>query len=142
LFGSTSINRRWARSASIDKNVEIGENWRAAIGKSIADANAAVLLVSPAFLGSAFIRTNELPPLLDKSDVSELLILPVILRPCLFRQASFKYPDPIRGPKELCLGDFQCANSPDAPLNSLSEHEQDGVLLSVAERLSAILRKR
>jgi hypothetical protein len=67
--------------------------------------------------------------------------LPIILRPCLFRQASFKYPDPVHGPKELRLAHFQSANSPDRPLNSLNEHEQDRVLLSVAERLSAILHQ-
>jgi hypothetical protein len=59
----------------------------------------------------------------------------------LFKETTFKYPDPVQGPEELSLATLQSANSPTTPLNSLSEHEQDKVLLEVAQTLLAILHQ-
>ncbi|MCA9501168.1 MAG: tetratricopeptide repeat protein, partial [Nitrospira sp.] len=70
-----------------------------------------------------------------------VIILPVIVRHCLFNETTFKYPDPVNGPKELSLAKLQSANSPTTPLNSLSEHEQDKILLEVAQRLLKILHQ-
>jgi hypothetical protein len=122
-----------------DKELEIGENWHTAIQLSLGNARAAVLLVSPAFMASDYIRNGELPGLLRNAKEKGVVILPVILRPCLFAQTRFKYPDPQHGPEELTLASLQAANSPKEPLNSLSEYEQDKVLLSVAERLLALV---
>jgi hypothetical protein len=66
------------------------------------------------------------------------VILPIILRPCLFEETRFRYPDPVHGPDELTLSALQRANPQAQPLSGMSEEaEQDEVLLAVAKRLRA-----
>ena len=126
-----------------DKEIRQGDAWSEQIQEHLYQhARAAVLLVSPAFLASDFIRASELPVLLQKYQLRAqekrmrpMLIIPVILRPCLFDIARFNFPDPVAGPESISLSVFQSANSPSRPLDSMSRSEQDEVLLSVARRL-------
>ncbi|MGB7442082.1 MAG: TIR domain-containing protein [Coleofasciculaceae cyanobacterium] len=122
-----------------DKRLEIGDEWHKEIQDTLQQVKAAVLLVSPAFLASKYIRNSEVPFLLKQAKEQGVKILPIILRSCLFNETKFKYPDPKNGPEELSLGTLQVANSPTKPLNSMAEHEQDQVLLSVAQRLLKIV---
>lgn len=118
-----------------DTKIETGERWQESINRQLQNAKVAVLLISPAFMASKYIRNSELPVLLMNAQKSGVAILPIILRRSLFTTTKFKYPDPARGPEELSLADFQSANPPDKPLNSMLEHEQDAVLVSIAERI-------
>ena len=112
-----------------DKDIETGQDWHDRIQQTLENTKAAVLLVSPAFLASKYIRNSEVPLLLKNAKDRGVTIIPVILRHCLFKETKFKYPDPIQGPNELSLSTLQSANSPTTPMNSLEEHEQDRVLL-------------
>lgn len=96
--------------------------------------------MSPAFLASEFIRNSELPVLLQAAKERGVTIIPVILRPCLFKETSFRYPDPKTGPQTLSLASLQAPGSPEQALNELSEGAQDTVLLGVARRLLALVR--
>jgi hypothetical protein len=118
-----------------DTNIETGERWQESINRQLQNAKVAVLLISPSFMASKFIRNSELPVLLMNAQNSGVTVLPIILRRSLFTTTKFKYPDPTRGPEELSLSDFQSANPPDKPLNAMPEHEQDEVLVSIAERI-------
>ena len=118
-----------------DVEIEIGEQWEKSIEAQLRTANATVLLISPAFLSSKYIRNSELPALLMNAMNRGAAVLPVIVRHSLFAETTFKYPDPVKGPNDLSLSIFQSANPPDKPLNSMEEHEQDKVLLSVAQRI-------
>jgi hypothetical protein len=91
-------------------------------------------------IGARYIRNSELPVLLEAAKERGVVIVTVILRPCLFAETTFKYPDPRQGPQELSLVSLQAANSPHKPLNALDESEQDEVLLSVARRLLKLVR--
>jgi tetratricopeptide (TPR) repeat protein len=125
-----------------DTEIEGGEQWDSSIRAQLLKADVAVLLVSPAFLASKYIRNSELPVLLMNAMNEGRIVIPVILRPCLFAETTFKYPDPTSGPSELSLLVFQSANKPDEPLNSMQEHEQDAVLLSVAQRILKLARSK
>ncbi|MBE9180881.1 toll/interleukin-1 receptor domain-containing protein [Oculatella sp. LEGE 06141] len=122
-----------------DQQLEIGDTWDTEIKTRLHEVKAAVLLVSQALLGSKYIRNTELPVLLKRAKDDGVVILPIIVRSCQLNDITFKYPDPQHGPEELSLSTFQTANSPNKPLNSLEEHEQDRVLLKVAERLQRIV---
>lgn len=124
-----------------DIAIESGEQWHESIKTQLQNAKVAVLLVSPAFLASEYIRNSELPVLLMKAQKSGVTVLPIILRRCLFTTTKFKYPDPLSGPDELSLSTFQSANSPNKPLNAMQEHEQDEVLVSVAEQISNLAQQ-
>jgi len=118
-----------------DKDIQIGETWHDDIRRSLDEATAAILLISPAYLESEYIYSNELPILLRNAKNRGLVILPVILRPCLFAETRFRYPDPITGPEELTLGSLQAANADARPLSAMTESEQDEVLVAVGRRL-------
>lgn len=124
-----------------DKEIEMGDDWHDRIQSGLSQAKAAVLLISPAFLASKYIRNSELPVLLKNAKDSGLIIIPIFLRNCLFAETKFKYPDPVKGPQELSLASLQSANPPDKPLNALLEHEQDAILLSVARRLLKLFQQ-
>ena len=124
-----------------DKDIETGQDWHQRIQQTLGNTKAAVLLASPAFLASKYIRNSEVPFLLKNAKDRGVTIIPVIVRHCLFKETTFKYPDPLNGPNELSLATLQSANSPSTPLNSLPEHEQDKVLLEVAQSLLGILGK-
>jgi len=118
-----------------DTEIDVGEEWHKSIQAQLSNAKVAVLLISPAFLGSKYIRNSELPVLLMNAMKKGTAVLPVILRHSPFAETTFKYPHPVQGPNELSLSVFQSANPPDKPLNSMQEHEQDAVLLSIAKRI-------
>jgi tetratricopeptide (TPR) repeat protein len=118
-----------------DTDIEIGGQWDKSIQRQLRNANVAVLLISPAFLSSKYIRNSELPVLLMNAKEKGTKVLPIILRHSLFAETTFKYPDPVQGPYELSLSVFQAANSPENPLNSMQEDKQDEVLKSVAQRI-------
>jgi hypothetical protein len=118
-----------------DQRLELGDRWDDEIKATLQTVKAAILLVSPAFLASKYIKNSELPVLLHRAQEQGVAILPIILSPCLFVEAQFKFPDPKTGPEVLSLSVFQAANSLKKPLNGLPETEQDGVLLTVAQRV-------
>ena len=129
--------RRWS-----DTQLEAGELWESSIKTQLLKAEVAVLLVSPAFLASKYIRNSELPVLLMKAMEEGRTVIPLLVRHCLFTETKFKYPDPALGPNEMSLAHFHSANPPGKPLNSMPEHEQDAVLVSVAQRILALSRER
>lgn len=121
-----------------DQRIEMGDDWNGKIQAALGQVSVAVLLVSPSFLASKYIRNSELPVLLYKAKTQGVIILPVILRQCMWKETTFKYPDPQSGPEELSLATIQVPTT--KPLNSLSQHEQDEVLYQVAQRINQIIK--
>ena len=62
-----------------DSYVDAGEDWARVIEARLADASIAIFLVSPHFLASSYIRSREIPTLLDRLKRGQLRILPVLL---------------------------------------------------------------
>jgi hypothetical protein len=122
-----------------DQEIKTGDDWHVTIQAQLEVAKAAVLLVSPAFLASDYIRNSELPVLLKNAAKRGVKIFPIIVRPCLYQRAKFKYPDPKLGPNELMLSSIQSANPPSKALTEMTESEQDRVLLKVATELHELL---
>ena len=120
-----------------DEKIELGSDWHNKIQGTLEQAQAAIFLVSPAFLASRYIRNSELPVLLKNAQDKGVIIIPIILRKCLFRETVFKYPNPKNGPEQLSLSVFQAPTS--KPINSLPEHEQDDVFCEVAKRIFQIV---
>ena len=121
-----------------DQDIDLGDDWHDHIQKHLNGAQAAVLLVSPAFLASKYIRNSELPVLLRNAGDRGVKIIPIILRPCLFAESKFKYPDPQAGPEEFTLASLQAAGSPAKALSEMTEGEQDRALLEVAQTLARL----
>jgi TIR domain len=109
-----------------DTQIEAGMKWRDEIEKALSSAKVAILLVSTAFLASEFIRTNELPPLLKAAENDGATILPIILKPCLFKMHKG-------------FAGFQAVNSPEKPLSKLSDNDQEEMLVALAKRIAELL---
>lgn len=65
-----------------DGHISVGDDWQPAIEAAIANARAAVLLISADFLTSRFIRATEVPELLRRRESEGLRVIPAIVRPC------------------------------------------------------------
>lgn len=68
-----------------DKDIGMGADWKAVIGENIRKADAAIVLVSAAYLSSPFIRKEELGKFLKRATADGFLILPVLMRNCDYR---------------------------------------------------------
>jgi hypothetical protein len=110
-----------------DSRIGVSDDWRSKISKALESAKIAILLISADFLDSDFIANNELPPLLDAASKRGVVIVPVLVR-----SSRFEYT------KELSC--FQSLNPPSAPLNSLSKHEQERMLVRLSVEIERILR--
>ena len=129
-----------------DTELKVGANWRSEIKAAIEKAKVAILLVSPAFLASDFIKSEELPKLLrkasppdyagmDESETSEgLLILPILLRPCLIDYAKFEKMEASSEVSYAYLSSFQYVPKGSA-MNGLSQFQQDKQFELIAQRI-------
>ena len=68
-----------------DQLIGTGENWYAEIADRLDHAKVAILLITPAFLGSKFCLHEEVPVLLQRARRGELRVLPLFAEPCLWK---------------------------------------------------------
>jgi len=65
-----------------DHHIDGGEDWKQAISKAMDDCDMALLLVSPDFINSDFIHSEELSRLLARRERDGIRVVPIIVRPC------------------------------------------------------------
>ncbi|PRY22724.1 TIR domain-containing protein [Spirosoma oryzae] len=111
-----------------DTRLQSGDKWRAEIAKALSKAKVAILLVSPRFMSSAFIATDELPPLLQASEKEGLIILSVVTG----RTGAFN---------GHAISEYQTVNDPTSPLNLMSEGQIDEILSQLYSRVLDIFTK-
>lgn len=136
-----------------DNKLAIGQSWNNNIQEAMEQAKVAILLVSPAFLASEYIRHSEMSMLLAKSEIfdnpdyetdnkedefEELIILPVVIRPCLINHVSFDVVGRDEKSKNIRLSDLEYVPKSKA-MNALSQAEQDEQLTNIALRILEIL---
>lgn len=65
-----------------DKRLKWGDFWDATIQEQLLKADIGIILVSMPFLTSTYINDVEIDALLKRREKKELIILPIIVRPC------------------------------------------------------------
>jgi hypothetical protein len=106
-----------------DDRIRAGNDWKKEINKALNESTAAILLISTDFLGSDFIKNEELQPLLEKAGKGGTLILPLILSPCRF----LKIPS---------LSKYHSINNPETEvLTRLTIHQQDVILEKLTDEV-------
>jgi TIR domain len=118
-----------------DIQLEAREIWDKSTRNWLMDAKVVVLLVSPAFLASKYIRSSELPALLMHVMNQGRTVIPIILHPCSYAETKFEYLDPEGVPVESSLSVFQSVNPPSEPLSLMEPDERNSLLDHVAQRI-------
>lgn len=111
-----------------DSKIYPGQKWKEEISKAISETQVAILLVSTDFLGSEFITTNELPPLLTAAEKEGAIILTVILKPCLFED----FPN---------LNEFQAMNPPSRPVIKMDEADREEFFVNLVRQAKKYLQE-
>lgn len=112
-----------------DSNIQPGQKWKEEIKTAISKTKIAILLVSTDFLGSEFISTDELPPLLRAAEEEGAVILILILKPCLFEEFEE-------------LNQFQAMNPPSRPISKMDFNEREEVYVNLVRQTKRILIKK
>lgn len=68
-----------------DREIEPGDDWYRAIRSAMRNCEIAIILVSQNFLNSEFIEKEEVPKLLERRKKQGMRVVPIILRPCLWK---------------------------------------------------------
>jgi WD40 repeat protein len=108
-----------------DSRIPPGAEWKAEIEKALASAKVAVLLVSPDFLASPFIATEEVPYFLKAAEQEGVTLLWVCLRSCLW--------------KRTVLESYNAAHDVSRPLEGLSKAKREAELARIAEKIERAL---
>ncbi len=121
-----------------DRQIMAGEEWEPKIFRSIARADAAVVLVSPDLLASDFVREQELPRLLQAREEGRLTLAPLFLRHAGTKFLRFRV-ETADGDREIDLTQIQGLNLPAEPLALLEPAARDKALADAAETLYEVL---
>jgi hypothetical protein len=108
-----------------DRGIQPGAKWHETIQHALDRAKVAVLLVSPEFLDSDYIASNELPKMLQAAESEGMTIFWIPVRPSAYRRSP--------------IGAFQAAHAPDKPLSGLRGAERDQAFVDIGEKLGKAL---
>ncbi|MFZ4809629.1 MAG: toll/interleukin-1 receptor domain-containing protein [Hyphomicrobiaceae bacterium] len=72
-----------------DREIKAGDNWGEEIAKNLDEADIILLLVSIDFVNSEYCYDIEMERALERSEDGEAVVIPVILRSCLWKSAPF-----------------------------------------------------
>jgi hypothetical protein len=106
-----------------DTEIRVGADWLGEIQKALNSAQVAVFLVTQDFLLSPFIASKELPVLLDAAKTRGCLIFVIEVSSTTLADTE--------------LARFQSANSPEHPLDLMSEPEQNKALKTIYDKMKA-----
>lgn len=109
-----------------DTQIKAGDIQKEEIKKAIDTTKIALLLISIEYLGSDFIATHVLEPLLKAVEEGEVTIVPLILTRSIYSRHNK-------------LSQYAPFNDIDKPLNTLSKADQDEVLVNLAYEVERLL---
>jgi len=102
-------------AAWTDRQIPTGANWHTEIQRALKEANIAVLLVTPAFIDSRFIRDTELPELLNKR------VVWIAVESSLYEYTP--------------IAKLRCANNPARPLEQISKSNRNSAWVQICKKI-------
>jgi hypothetical protein len=73
----------------VRRYVEVGEDWQQQLSEMMLRARLALLLISPSFLTSKFVREEEIPHLFAQHEKGGMRIYPLLVTPCTWQNVAW-----------------------------------------------------
>ncbi len=70
-----------------DRDINAGDDWKKGLNQNLEEADIILLLVSSDFLASKYCYAIETMRALEKNDTGESIVIPILLRPCLWLES-------------------------------------------------------
>lgn len=120
-----------------DSDIEPGEKWERKIRERLGSAKGALLMISPAFLDSEFIRATEVPAFLEaaasQDDEDGFVLLWFLLSQC----------DLDANPTGQRIAEFQALVDPEKPLDSVKKKKKrDKALDKIRKKVARAIAKQ
>ncbi len=115
-FASSGTVTAWS-----DKQIAAGSAWFTDIQTALSNTRVAVLLVSPSFLASEFVRKHELGPLLKEAEAGGVRILWIPIRASAY--------------EETALQKLQAVSPPDEPLAQMGKADRDEAWVRICKEI-------
>jgi CheY-like chemotaxis protein len=105
-----------------DTKIKSGAKWKNEIQKALSTADIGLLLVTPDFLASEFIKNIELPALFNAAEKKRVTILWVAVKPSMYEEVTY-------------ISEFQSANDPDKPLANLTPAKSRQEIVQICKKV-------
>lgn len=109
-----------------DRRIKAGQEWLPEIETAMNEARVAVLLISTSFLNSEFIRSREVPLLLERRVKEGVHVFPVIVKDCLWEEVDW-------------LSSLQVRPQDGKALETVPAAKRNGELKKIAKEILEIL---
>ncbi len=110
-----------------DTDIDAGTEWEEEINKHLNTAQIILLLVSSDFIASEYCYSKEMTRAMERHKAGEAQVVPIILRPVLWKNAPF--------------GILQALPTDARPVIGSTWHSQDEALLNVANGIQKIVQR-
>jgi hypothetical protein len=104
-----------------DKKIKTGKQWNPLIDDAIQRSHIAICLISQNYLNSDFIRTREVPGILNKQKEG-MIVLPVLIENCTWKVISW-------------IKKLQIFPDDGIPLGKLTDEEQENMLIKLIDQI-------
>ncbi len=127
-----------------DHDIQAGQEWDQKIQQAIQATRVAIFIVSQHFLNSPYIREKELIPLLKAASRGEVVVIPLFLSDsgAELQINAIPVTQPDGTIKFVSLTSYQGFNSPQEPLNRMSQGGRERIYKEASQRLEQLVKTR
>lgn len=112
-----------------DRQIEIGNNWLPEIETALNEVGVVIMMISAEFLVSDFIRSTEVPKIMERREREGIWVIPVIVKPCPWKSVKW-------------LSAIQAFPRDGKDLMSMPGSEAEEQLAALAEAIGKRIKKK
>jgi TIR domain len=127
LMQLAPLRDRYGQAVWTDHQLAAGDDWMAKLVEALQSSQVVILLVSPAFIASPFIKQHEFSVALKEAEAGNKLLLWVFVTTCPYESVG--------------IGKYQAAHDIDHALDQLKDGDAWAQLKKVHDNLATVLAK-
>jgi hypothetical protein len=126
-----------------DQRIKASQNWHQEIQEAIDSTAVAVLLISPDFMVSDYIRKHEILPLTKAHEEGKLALAPLFLRPSQVTDSDYVIELTMENgeSRQLRLDQFQGLNKLSETLAGKHKHTRDAIFSRAVQQIKELYKK-